>query len=140
VIVLVLILGIRAHADAPTILVFDDSLSAGYGLRHIDQGMVGMLREKLKSEGYGYQVVTPASAAKPRGGLARLPRALRCITPARDSRIGANDGLRRCRSNRCAPSLRLVDKTVRRAAGLLLGIRFRPNYGPEYTEKFYQVA
>jgi acyl-CoA thioesterase-1 len=143
-IVLVLSLaGIRAHADAPTILVFGDSLSAGYGLAHIDQGWVGMLREKLKSEGYGYQVVNASvSGETTAGGLARLPRALEMHHPKLVIlELGANDGLRALPIEQMRANLGdMVDETVRAGARvLLLGIRIPPNYGPEYTEKFYQV-
>ena len=143
-IVLVLSLaGIRAHADAPTILVFGDSLSAGYGLAHIDQGWVGMLREKLKSEGYGYQVVNASvSGETTAGGLARLPRALELHHPKLVIlELGANDGLRALPIEQMRANLGdMVDETVRAGARvLLLGIRIPPNYGPEYTEKFYQV-
>ena len=141
-IVLVLSLaGIRAHADAPTILVFGDSLSAGYGLAHIDQGWVGMLREKLKSEGYGYQVVNASvSGETTAGGLARLPRALEMHHPKLVIlELGANDGLRALPIEQMRANLGdMVDETVRAGARvLLLGIRIPPNYGPEYTEKFF---
>jgi acyl-CoA thioesterase-1 len=143
-IVLVLSLaGIRAHADAPAILVFGDSLSAGYGLAHIDQGWVGMLREKLKSEGYGYQVVNASvSGETTAGGLARLPRALEVHHPKLVIlELGANDGLRALAVEQMRANLgKMVDESVRAGARvLLLGMRIPPNYGPEYTEKFYQV-
>ncbi len=73
---------VPAHADAPAILVFGDSISAGYGLARIDQGWVAMLREKLKEQGYGYQVVNASvSGETTAGGLARLPRALELHRP-----------------------------------------------------------
>ncbi len=135
--------GIRAHADAPAILVFGDSLSAGYGLAHIDQGWVGMLREKLKSEGYGYQVVNASvSGETTAGGLARLPRALELHRPKLVIlELGANDGLRALPIEQMRANLGdMVDETQRAGARvLLLGMRIPPNYGPEYTEKFSQV-
>ena len=143
-IVLILsIAGIRAHADAPAILVFGDSLSAGYGLAHIDQGWVGMLREKLKSEGYGYQVVNASvSGETTAGGLARLPRALELHRPKLVIlELGANDGLRALPIEQMRANLGdMVDEAQRAGARvLLLGMRIPPNYGPEYTEKFSQV-
>jgi acyl-CoA thioesterase-1 len=40
-----------ASSDAapPVILVFGDSISAGYGLARVEDGWVGLLRTKLKS-------------------------------------------------------------------------------------------
>jgi acyl-CoA thioesterase-1 len=55
--------------------------------------------------------------------------------------LGANDGLRALPIEQMRANLGdMVDETVRAGARvLLLGIRIPPNYGPEYTEKFYQV-
>lgn len=143
-IVLVLSLaGIRAHADAPTILVFGDSLSAGYGLAHIDQGWVGMLREKLKSEGYGYQVVNASvSGETTAGGLARLPRALTLHHPRIViMELGGNDGLRALPIAQMRENIsRMIELSASAGAkALLLGMRIPPNYGPDYTARFGEV-
>ena len=135
--------GISTHADAPEILVFGDSISAGYGLAHIDQGWVGMLREKLKSEGYGYQVVNASvSGETTAGGLARLPRALEVHHPrVVILELGANDGLRALPIEAMRANLdKMVELAVSAGARvLLLGMRVPPNYGPEYTEKFFST-
>jgi acyl-CoA thioesterase I len=142
-----LILGLAGFsaggAEAPAILVFGDSISAGYGLAHVESGWVEMLRAKLKSEGYGYQVVNASvSGETTAGGLARLPRALSVHHPQIVViELGGNDGLRalpiaQMRSN----LLQMTD--LASAAGarvLLLGMRIPPNYGPEYTEQFHAV-
>jgi acyl-CoA thioesterase I len=65
-----------AHAEAPLILVFGDSISAGYGLP-LEQGWVELLRTRLKSQGYGYQVVNASvSGETTAGGLGSLSRGL----------------------------------------------------------------
>lgn len=131
----------EAHADAPAILVFGDSISAGYGLAHIDQGWVGMLREKLKDQGYGYQVVNASvSGETTAGGLARLPRALEVHHPAIVIlELGGNDGLRALPIGQMRDDLlKMIELSHQTGAQvLLLGMRIPPNYGPEYTEKFY---
>jgi acyl-CoA thioesterase-1 len=130
-----------ARADAPTLLVFGDSISAGFGLVHVDEGWVGLLRAKLKAEGYGYQVVNASvSGETTAGGLARLPRALALHHPRIVIlELGGNDGLRALPLDQMRANLTgMVD--LASAAGarvLLLGIRIPPNYGPEYTEKFF---
>ncbi|HXL97127.1 MAG TPA: GDSL-type esterase/lipase family protein, partial [Steroidobacteraceae bacterium] len=59
------------------ILVFGDSISAGYGLARVEQGWVELLKTRLSALGYGYQVVNASvSGETTAGGLARLPRAL----------------------------------------------------------------
>jgi acyl-CoA thioesterase-1 len=128
-------------ADAPAILVFGDSISAGYGLEHIDGGWVGMLRAKLKAEGYGYQVINASvSGETTAGGVARLPRALELHHPQIVIiELGGNDGLRALPVDQMRGNLaKMIDLSVGSGARvLLLGMRIPPNYGPEYTERFH---
>lgn len=132
-----------ANADTPAILVFGDSISAGYGIAHVEQGWVGMLRAKLKDEGYGYLVVNASVTGETTaGGLARLPRALALHHPrVVILELGGNDGLRALPIDQMRSNLgKMVDLSVDSGAQvLLLGMRIPPNYGPEYTEKFFAV-
>ena len=131
---------VPAKAETPVILVFGDSISAGYGLARVEQGWVTLLRTRLKDEDYGYQVVNASvSGETTAGGLARLPRALDLHQPKIVIlELGGNDGLRALPIAQMRANLvRMVD--LASAAGakvLLLGIRMPPNYGPEYTEQF----
>jgi len=138
-----LVLGLAAfsaRADTPAILIFGDSISAGYGLAHVDKGWAEMLRVKLKDEGYGYQVVNASvSGETTAGGLARLPRALALHHPQIVIvELGGNDGLRALPLDQMRANLaKMVDLSVVSGARVvLLGIRIPPNYGPEFTEKF----
>jgi len=135
--------GSPANADTPAILVFGDSISAGYGLARVEQGWVGMLRAKLKDEGYGYQVVNASVTGETTaGGLARLPRALALHHPrVVILELGGNDGLRALPIDQMRGNLgKMVDLSVDSGAQvLLLGMRIPPNYGPEFTEKFFAV-
>jgi acyl-CoA thioesterase I len=132
-----------ARAETPGILVFGDSISAGYGLSHVDQGWVELLRAKLKDEGYGYPVVNASvSGETTAGGLARLPRALAQHHPQIVIiELGGNDGLRALPAEQMRANLaKMVDLSVDAGARvLLLGMRIPPNYGPEYTERFRQA-
>jgi acyl-CoA thioesterase I len=143
VLLILIFTGFPANADAPAILVFGDSISAGYGLAHVDQGWVGMLRVKLKDEGYGYQVVNASVTGETTaGGLARLPRALALHHPrVVILELGGNDGLRALPIDQMRSNLgKMVDLAVDSGAQvLLLGMRIPPNYGPEFTEKFFAV-
>ena len=129
-----------APAETPVILVFGDSISAGYGLSRVEQGWVTLLQTRLKDEDYGYNVLNASvSGETTAGGLARLPRALDLHKPKIVIlELGGNDGLRALPiAQMRANLLRMVD--LASAAGakiLLLGIRMPPNYGPEYTEQF----
>jgi len=142
--VAVVVSNAMASTPAPsrTILVFGDSISAGFGIR-VEQGWVSLLQRKLESQGYGYRVVNAsASGETTAGGLARLPRALAVQKPVIVIlELGGNDGLRalpvvQMRSN----LMRMV--TLSNAAGakvLLVGMRMPPNYGPVYTQQFHAV-
>lgn len=132
-----------AYADAPVILVFGDSISAGYGLPRVEQGWVAMLQAKLKQQGYGYDVVNASvSGETTEGGLARLPRALALHHPQIVIlELGGNDGLRALPIAGMRSDLsRMID--LSKAAGaqvLLIGMRIPPNYGAAYTEQFSRV-
>jgi acyl-CoA thioesterase I len=132
--------GGAAPAETPVILVFGDSISAGYGLAHVEQGWVALLQTRLKEQAYGYQVVNASvSGETTAGGLARLPRALMLHQPKIVIlELGGNDGLRALPiAQMRANLLHMVDLAL--AAGakvLLLGMRMPPNYGPDFTEQF----
>ncbi|HTV96823.1 MAG TPA: arylesterase [Steroidobacteraceae bacterium] len=132
-----------AWAETPVILVFGDSISAGYGLPRVEQGWVALLQARLKQEGYGDEVVNASvSGETTAGGLARLPRALSLHHPAIVIlELGGNDGLRALPIAQMRGNLsRMID--LSRAAGarvLLLGMRIPPNYGPQYTVEFSGV-
>jgi len=131
-----------ARAEAPVILVFGDSISAGYGLP-LEQGWVELLRTRLKAQGYGYQVVNASvSGETTAGGLARLPRALELHHPSIVIlELGGNDGLRGLPIAQMRTNLTQMtsSSTAGGAKVLLLGMRMPPNYGPEYTKQFAMV-
>jgi acyl-CoA thioesterase-1 len=131
-----------APVGKPVILVYGDSLSAGYGIT-VEQGWVNLLSLRLRHAGYGLQLVNASvSGETTTGGLARLPRAL----AAHDPRyviieLGANDGLRglpldSTRANLDA-MISLVANQNRRV--LLLGMRMPPNYGERYTQGYTAI-
>ena len=132
-----------AQAEAPVILVFGDSISAGYGLPHVELGWVELLKTRLKAQGYGYQVVNASvSGETTAGGLARLPRALQLHHPSIVIiELGGNDGLRALPIAQFRDNLSQL-AALASASGakvLLLGMRMPPNYGPQYTEQFAKV-
>jgi acyl-CoA thioesterase-1 len=143
VLLILWVAAVPAYAETPTILVFGDSISAGYGLPHVERGWVALLQAKLKSQGYGDEVVNASvSGETTAGGLARLPRALGVHHPAIVVvELGGNDGLRALPIEQMRANLsRMID--LAKGAGakvLLLGMRIPPNYGPQYTEQFVAV-
>ena len=140
VLFVLVIASISAKAETPVILVFGDSISAGYGLERVDQGWVALLQTRLKQQDYGYQVVNASvSGETTAGGLARLPRALLLHQPAIVIlELGGNDGLRALPVSQMRTNLaRMVDLAMTSGSRvLLLGMRMPPNYGPDFTEQF----
>jgi acyl-CoA thioesterase I len=126
-------------AAAPALVVFVDSLSAGYGIR-VEDGWVALLERRLAEQGYGYRVVNASvSGETTAGGLARLPRVLDRQRPAiMVIELGGNDGLRGLPLAELRRNLTAL-VTQARAAGarvLLVGTRMPSNYGPQYTEQY----
>ena len=123
---------------APTLLVFGDSLSAGYGLR-LEEAWPSLLAERLREKRLDYNVVNlSVSGETTAGGLARLDAALKNHRPAvLILALGANDGLRGLPLGAMRDNLdAMIVRT--QAAGakiLLVGMRLPPNYGP-YADQF----
>ncbi|HRQ59139.1 MAG TPA: GDSL-type esterase/lipase family protein, partial [Azoarcus taiwanensis] len=82
-------------AHGGTILVWGDSLSAGYQLR-IEQAWPTLLQTRLSDEGFPHRVVNASvSGETTSGGLTRLPAALAEHQPDLFIlELGANAGLR----------------------------------------------
>lgn len=56
-----------ARAEAPTILVLGDSLSAGYGIP-AEQGWVHLLQRRLAERGFPHQVVNASISGETTNG------------------------------------------------------------------------
>lgn len=135
--------GLPAYAQqhTPTLLVFGDSLSAGYRMP-VEEGWVSLLDEKLKMLGSEYKVVNASvSGETTDGGLSRLPATLATHKPSIVIlELGGNDGLRGLPVASIKRNLiEMVQKSQDAGATVILaGIQIPPNYGPRYTEPFTQ--
>jgi acyl-CoA thioesterase-1 len=131
-----------ADQRAPVILVFGDSISAGYGIR-VEQGWVRLLARRIAQLGYGFEVVNASvSGETTAGGLARLPHALERQPPRIVIlELGGNDGLRGLPLAGTRNNLQQMITRARAqgAAVLLLGMRLPPNYGERYTDDFQMM-
>ena len=130
-----------AHA-ASTILVFGDSVSAGYGLPR-DQNWVDLLRARLTREHADYTVVNASVTGETTtGGNLRIAATLNQHQPQIVIlELGGNDGLRGTRVDAIRANLAAIIAECRRHQSrvLLVGMNVPPNYGSDYTEKFRQV-
>ena len=122
--------------------MFGDSLSAAYGLR-AEQGWVALLDKRLKTQGYGYELVNASiSGETTSGGAQRLPRALSLHKPGIVVlELGANDGLRGLPLDTTRGNLQKMVMLAKQSGArvLLVGMRMPPNYGPRYTTDFMQM-
>ena len=129
-------------ATAPTVLVFGDSLSAGYGI-DVDQSWPALLQSRLESQGYEHRVINASiSGETTEGGVTRIARALENFSPELVIlELGGNDGLRGFPPDRMKTNLQTIIETTKTsgAAVIMLGIRIPTNYGPRYTGAFENV-
>lgn len=131
-----------AAAPAATLLVFGDSLSAGYGLQP-GQGWVSLLVQRLETEKLDYKVVNASiSGETTYGGRNRIEADLKTHRPAIVVvELGANDGLRGGTAEKTRENLEAIVDACRKAGArvVLVGIRLPPNYGLAYADKFRRV-
>ena len=139
---ILLSLGAPVAARAATVLVFGDSLSAGYGIP-LERGWVERLQHKLREEKRDYTVVNASiSGETTAGGRLRIESVLKTHRPAIVIlELGANDGLRGQNLATMRANLEAIIAACRRyqAKVLLVGMRLPPNYGAAYTERFSAV-
>ena len=130
-----------AHAAA-TILVFGDSISAGYGLPR-DHSWVDLMRARLAREHADYKVVNASVTGETTtGGKLRLAAALNEHQPQIVIlELGGNDGLRGTRVDAIRANLAtmIADCRLHSSRVLLVGMNVPPNYGSDYAEKFRLV-
>lgn len=131
-----------AGNGSPTVIVFGDSLSAGFGI-DVDQSWTALLQSRLEKLGYEHRVVNASiSGETTEGGAARIESTLSNFSPDLIIlELGGNDGLRGFPPERIKDNLtRIIEQSKASGADVvLLGIRIPTNYGPRYTAAFEAV-
>lgn len=131
-----------AACAANTLLVFGDSISAGYGLPQ-GAGWVSLLSARMANAAPDYRVVNASISGETlAGGRRRIESVLEQHKPAVVIvELGGNDGLRGAPVEAIESDLAaIVDACLRRKARvMLLGMRLPPNYGAAYVQRFQQV-
>lgn len=132
----------HAALAAKNILVFGDSLSAGYGIA-VEESWVFLLQQDLQRSHSRFSVVNASiSGETALGGRQRIAKALQQHRPAVVViELGANDGLRGFSTADIETNLgEIIDEANRsHAKVLLLGIRLPPNYGEPYITQFQNL-
>jgi acyl-CoA thioesterase-1 len=141
--ILVLFMTTAAQADeSPMILIFGDSLSAGYGI-DVDQSWAALLQQRLQDQGYEHRVVNASiSGETTEGGVTQIDKAIEEFSPdVIILELGGNDGLRGFPPARIKSNLTAIARRAQASGAgvVLLGIRIPTNYGARYTQAFEAV-
>jgi acyl-CoA thioesterase-1 len=143
----------EAHADTAktagntankTILVFGDSLTAGYGLDDPSEAFPGVLQNKIDSAKLPYTVINSGvSGETSAGGKARIAWALKQHVDVFVLELGANDGLRGLPVNQTAENLQSIINVVKakypKAKLVMAGMQVPPNMGQRYGNDFKAI-
>lgn len=129
----------QVTSDRPKIVAFGDSLTAGFGLTE-KESYPYLLQEKLKTDGYNYEVVNAGvSGDTSIGGLERID----WVLEQENVRIlilelGANDLLRRMPVDKMKKNLaKIIEKAqAKKIEVLLCGMLAPTNVGSAYQREF----
>jgi len=123
------------------LLVFGDSLSAGYGVPP-GQSYPDDLQRKLDARGYQWRVINLGiSGDTTSGGLARVNTGV-ALKPAMVLlELGGNDGLRGLPLTMTRENMEQMIAAFERAGArvVLAGMTLPPNYGPDYIRAFESI-
>jgi acyl-CoA thioesterase-1 len=128
-----------AAANAPTILVVGDSLSAEYGLKR-GTGWVALMEQRLAKEKIAATVVNASiSGDTTSGGRSRLPALLAQHKPkVVIIELGGNDALRGLPLDMTQDNLLAMTQAAQASGAkvVLAGMQVPPNYGQDYSKRF----
>ena len=130
-----------AGARTLKLLVFGDSLAAGYGLAAPD-AFQAQLGAALKADGFDVQILDGGvSGDTTAGGRARLDWALADKPDAVLVELGGNDGLRGTDPKETESNLDAILDTLkaRHLPTLLSGMEAPPNLGAPFSQQFRAV-
>jgi acyl-CoA thioesterase-1 len=123
------------------LLVFGDSLSAGYGVPP-GQSYPDDLQRKLDAQGYRWRVANLGiSGDTTAGGLARIQTALALKPAIVLLELGGNDGLRGLPLATTRENMDQMIAAFERGGArvVLAGMTLPPNYGPDYIHSFETI-
>lgn len=137
-----LLLAPVAAAKQVKIIMYGDSISAGYGMT-TQESWPYLLNETFKAENSSLQIINESiSGETTGGGLARLENVLKRHKPGKRDwlliELGGNDGLRGFPVKTSKSNLnRMIE--IAKSFGVkvaIMQVRIPPNYGARYTRMF----
>tara|TARA_B100001559_G_scaffold257717_1_gene222127 strand:+ start:178 stop:792 length:615 start_codon:yes stop_codon:yes gene_type:complete len=138
------IFSLSTYSDIKTesLLIYGDSISAGYGMSKEKQWSV-ILQEKINKENLNFKIINSSiSGETTSGGLARIRQTIKSIKPDYLLlELGGNDALRGYPPKQIAANLNEMIKIADSAdvKVLLMQIRIPPNYGSRYQKAFESI-
>ncbi|MBS7566895.1 arylesterase [Mucilaginibacter sp. Bleaf8] len=129
-------------APVKTVLVFGDSLTAGYGLEDPeDDAYPSVLQQKIKEANLPYNVVNGGNSGETSaGGLSRIDWVLKRKVDVFVLELGANDGLRGVPVKTTTQNLQaIIDKVKDKypdAKLVICGMQMPPSMGAAYTADY----
>lgn len=123
----------------PSLLVYGDSISAGYGISKEKQWSE-VLKTEFSKEGIDVEILnTSVSGETTGGGLARINRTLDELKPTYLLlELGGNDALRGYPPKKIYKNLQQIIEAARKRGieVFLMQIKILPNYGKRYQSEF----
>jgi acyl-CoA thioesterase-1 len=135
---------IQENSSSKTILIFGDSLTAGYGLEDVNDAFPAIIQNKVDSLSLDYTVVNSGvSGETTAGGKSRIDWVLNQPIDIFILELGANDGLRGIPLTETRQNLQaIIDAVLEKNADakiILAGMQLPPNMGPEYITEFRTI-
>lgn len=126
------------------IIIFGDSLTAGYGLEDVNDAFPGILQTKIDSLGMDYIVINSGvSGETTAGGKNRIAWVLNEKPAIFILELGGNDGLRGVPLSETKSNLQFIIDTVRKKYPqtkiIIAGMQIPPNLGQDYTNEFKRI-
>lgn len=138
-----LLVSAALSAQEKHILIFGDSITAGYGLEQ-EEAYPAIIRQKIDSLGLNYRVTNAGQSGETSaGGLRRVDWILQQPVDIFVLELGGNDGLRGIDPANTKQNLQgIIDKVEEsypEAEIILTGMEAPPNMGEHYTERFREI-
>lgn len=134
---------LSAQDSAGRVLIFGDSITAGYGIDK-ENAYPALIQEKVDSLGWDFKIINGGSSGETSaGGVRRIDWMLQQPVDVFILELGGNDGLRGVDLEDTKKNLQtIIDKVEEKypdAVIILAGMQVPPNLGPEYTQQFREM-